>query len=326
MKQFPFEAEAFTSEPSEHEMPTPRGDAFLRFVLDMETVEFPRNPCVVDYDHDTKEPIGGATLAVENGSIIARGTLNSAIDGDRAFQIGVTSDGTPFGISPTLDLTGSTVETIPEGSTGAANGRVYDGPIAIYKNARVLGISVCPIPTDAQTSLTVLRKEGLVFLKRTGDVKMATELEPGAEPIPTDQNNQETLGDESGVVDGETQVRDKELQTFIDEFGLDKGVGFYQRSLSLDEAKMEDYADLKRLAKTTPLSDCRDDPQDDKKPDDAAQLCATVRSLLSRIDGVIKLAASNARKVGAPSSPPAGFIPKTAKPSYADAIRAAAGK
>jgi len=322
---FPFEAEAFTSEPSEHEMPTPQGDAFLRFVLDLETVEFPKNPVVVDYDHDSKEPVGGATLVVENGSIIARGAFVSAIDGDRAFQLGTISDGTPFGISPTLDLSNASVETIPDGAEGEANGRVYRGPLAVYKGARVLGISICPIPTDAKTSLTVLRKGGLIYLARKGTVNMSTELENGEEPIPTDQNNQETLGDETGVADGEAQPRDKELQSFIDEFGLEKGVGFFQRNLSLDDAKMEDYAELKRLSKQTALGcECDAPPEEEKKPDAVAALRKDLQTLLAKVEGLVKLAATNVRKIGAPSSPPAGFVPKEAKPTYADSIRAAA--
>lgn len=154
MREYPFKAEVFTAEVSSHEMPVGAGiSAYTPFVLDLLSTTFPRNPCVVDYNHDSNQPVGRATLTANENSIQAEGAFVSALDGDRAFQLGETSAGTPFGISPTLDLNDATLELVAEGAEGTANGRTYQGPLAIYRNARVLGIAVCPIPTDAGTSL-----------------------------------------------------------------------------------------------------------------------------------------------------------------------------
>ncbi len=339
MKTYPFEATAFTSEPSSHMMPTSSGgEAFVRFVLDLERLVFVKNPCVVDYNHDSNDVIGAASLAVENGALVARGSFCSAVEGDRASQIGEVSGVVPFGISPTLSLDGSTLEEIAEGAQGVANGRIYDGPISIFRDVAVLGISVCPYPTDAGTSVSPLVQSGIVKLSQSGVKFMSEEIEKVENPVPIDEESTEKLGDETGVQDGALEVRDKELQEFIDEFGLEKGVGFFQRGLSIDDARMEDYQELKRLASAEGAEGAEDEKQEELESDAAAseedkeekETSARLSRFLSEadkklaiLDGLIQRLSRSAPPVGSKSSP--SGRPASSRASYQDSVMQALG-
>ncbi len=359
MKTYPFEATAFTSDPSSHLMPTPDGgEAHTRFVLDLERLVIPKNPCVVDYNHDAGEVIGSATLSVADGVLLARGVFCSAKDGDRAQEVGEIAGTVPLGISPTLSLDGAEAEIIAEGASGQANGRVYEGPLTIFRDVTILGISVCPYPTDSGTSVSPLVRTKLVGLNnvlnnigvvkmndvKMNGVKLNNEIEKPAEPVPIDEDTVEQLsddqkiGDETGVQDGSQGVRDPELQEFIDEFGIEKGVGFFQKGLSIDDARMEDYRELKRLAgqggaegnddpKEETLEDDAASSDDDKKEDETtSRLSRCVGEFgkkLTILEGMITRLSKATRPIGATSSPTSR--PSSDKKGYADAVFDALG-
>jgi len=326
MKEYPFKATVFTSEPAFHDMPTPEGTRFVRFVLDLSTVQFPRNPCVVDFNHDSGEPVGRAKLRVDDAAITAEGALVSASDGDRAFQLGETLASVPFGISPTLELDVSKADFYREGEEFTVNGRKLTGECVVYRGARVLGVSICPLPTDNLTSVSPLKRDGVVTLSQTG-IKALT-MNEERKPIPVDEKTVEQLGDETGICDGVQTVRDPELQEFIDAFGLEKGVAFFQRGLTLDEAKMEDYEELKRLSRLAAeeepkREDCAEPCEEAKQEEEgAAKLSLDLRRACSALNGLVAaLNRVGVAKLGAQSSPRWRGVPE--KKTYADSIREA---
>ena len=177
-------------------------------------------------------------------------------------------------------------------------------------------------------------------------VKLSDELEKPEQPVPIDEDTVEQLsddqhaddqiGDETGVQDASQGVRDKELQSFIDEFGIEKGVGFFQKGLSIDDARMEDYKELKRLAgqggaegnddekDATLESDAASD--DEKKEDETSRLSRCVDALgkkMTILEGLITRLSKTTRPIGAPSSPTSR--PASDKKGYADSVFEALG-
>ena len=201
-EKHPFSAVAWTSDPSIHALPNgDGGEIVAAFVIDLATLTVPKNPCVVDYNHDPAQVVGSASVRVEDGDLIAEGFLLSQ-GGDLAGRIAASANDIPYGISPTLDLSNAERIDVPEGETFDCNGRTYPGPIFIYRNVALLGISICPYPTDENTSITVLNKgrvaltcdrSGLTLLDRDDRDEEEEPTEPTAEEpaeAPTSQNEE----------------------------------------------------------------------------------------------------------------------------------------
>ena len=89
------------------------------------------------------------------------------------------------------------------------------------------------------------------------------------------------------------------LEEMIEEFGLDRGVDFFRRGISIDEAREEDYQSLKaqRLQSEEKKTQCASEPDEEPKckQDDAnaalkaevvklAQEISTLKSTLRRGD------------------------------------------
>lgn len=251
--KYPFNAVAFTSEVASHYLPN---GEYGRFAIDLDSIVIPNNPCIVDYNHDSGEVVGSAFIDVEEHKLVAVGELVSVYENDRASLIAATARDVPYGISPTLDLDFAEVVEVKEGEVYNANGREYVGPLYIYKNAVLLGISVCPYPTDGNTSLTMLKKGKLIAM--SGLTKLNIDEQ---EPAPKDAEN---LNDEPPKT-----VKNEELQAYIDKFGIERGVEYYQNGVPMDEAVemtledvLEENEELRRkLAKFE--NDCAD-PQKDQ--------------------------------------------------------------
>ena len=60
-----------------------------------------------------------------------------------------------------------------------------------------------------------------------------------------------------------------DLETMIDEFGLERGVEFFRKGLSVDEARAQDYCDLKaaRLEATKEKKEPCSAPQEEETPE-----------------------------------------------------------
>lgn len=237
-KKYPFKAVVFTSEVSRHSLPDVE---YGSFAIDLDTLIVAKNPCIVDYNHDDSDVIGSAKISIEDHEIVAVGDLVSVRPNDRAASIAAIGRDVPYGISPTLDLEAAKRVDVAAGATYYANGREYVGPLYIYQNAALLGISVCPYPTDERTSFTPLKKGRLATMTAKFEVDL-----PDSQTIndPTDVQPAE-VGDVGGTNETKT-VKNEELQEFINAFGLERGVLYYQEGLTMDEAVQSAYADVKQ--------------------------------------------------------------------------------
>lgn len=227
METFDFEAVVFTAEKNRHKLP---GGDFAEFVFDFDSLRLPKNPVIVDFNHDENNVIGKARVYLDEDGLKAAGTLVSTRPGDVAAEVAERGRVVPFGISPTIDFSRAERLDLKEGEEIDLNGRTYQGPLAIFTGAELRGISVCSYPTDVQTEFIPLSQKGLIHMAADGQVKFATD--PAAIEPPK--------GAAAPVQDGPT-VRDSELQRYIDAFGLDRGVAYFQAGKTFDEARAESY-------------------------------------------------------------------------------------
>lgn len=277
----PFRAVALTANVLRHRVPTPSrrgGEEFADFVVDLESIRAASN-VVVDYNHSQDEPIGRASISVEGAELIATGELTPFLPDDRACEIAAKSRlGVPFGVSPTFDFVAATRIDVEPGETIAANGRVYSGPLVLYRDAPLLGVSVCPYPTDGATNFETLGRDRLTLLTLTlpQEDKMAEDdkkKEPETAP-PTE------LEDENGSDAPAKTFKNAELQEYVDKFGLELGVQYYQDDVPLADATAEAFQTLRSenddlRAQLAKLSS--DAPDGDKtKEDDKSELEADV--------------------------------------------------
>ena len=227
METFDFEAVVFTAEKNRHKLPC--GD-FAEFVFDFDSLRLPKNPVIVDFNHDEDQVIGKARVYLDEDGLKAAGTLVSTRPGDVAAEVAERGRVVPFGISPTIDFSRAERLDLKEGEEIDLNGRTYQGPLAIFTGAELRGISVCSYPTDLKTEFIPLSQKGLIHMAADGQVKFAND------PVAIEPPK----GAAAPVQDGPT-VRDAELQRYIDAFGLDRGVAYFQANKTFDEARAETY-------------------------------------------------------------------------------------
>lgn len=238
MKKHNFDAVAYTADVQRHSLAS--GEV-VDFVIDFATLDAP-DVVPVDYNHDWNAPIGVAQLTVDDDRLLAHGALVSSSPDDLAAQLAERGKDIPFGISPTIDFTAAKRVDVPAGAEIARNGRLYAGPVTVFEHAKLRGLSVCMYPTDPATSFTPLQqeKEGLLFMAAKNSVKLA------AEPVEVvDVVEVEDKAGEAAAA-AEITVKNKELQDFIDAFGLVRGVRFYQENKTIDEARAIAYDELVR--------------------------------------------------------------------------------
>lgn len=236
MKKHNFDAVAYTADVQRHSLAS--GEV-VDFIIDFATLDAP-DVVPVDYNHDWNAPIGSAQLEVEEDRLLAHGALVSSSPDDLAAQLAERGKDIPFGISPTVDFTAAERVDVPAGASISRNGRLYEGPVTVFEHAKLRGLSVCMYPTDPSTVFTPLQqnKEGLLFMAAKNSVKLA------AEPVEVvDVVEVEDKAGEAAAA-AEITVKNKELQDFIDAFGLERGVRFYQENKTIDEARAIAYDEL----------------------------------------------------------------------------------
>lgn len=215
------------------------------FCIDPETVKIHKPRLILDYNHIEEEVIGFVDdIHVEDDKLVGTATIESVREGDRAAEIiARIEEGTPYEISPTVMLNELGVET--------KTIREADVEFTVYHNVPLRGVSICPYGTDKLTTILSFTSGGLRMKrtkKRNGMTRLAAEEEI-KEAVETevveggDEKKEELEGE---VVYDAFPL----LEQFIAAFGLEKGVEFYRRGLTLEEAEAEDYAELKaaRLA------------------------------------------------------------------------------
>lgn len=328
METFKFSAVVFTADLRFHWLPEV-GDVW--FALDFASLRLPKNPVAVDFDHDPKEPIGTALINIEQTEIKAVGELVSATPNDRAASIAASGSAIPYGISPTLDLSAAEYIEVADGATILANGRSYSGPFVLVKNAALLGISVVLYPTDPQTSFTptTFKKERLFF--------MASKIELGAESAP------KKTAAAAVPAEPEKTVKSAELQSFIETFGLDRGVRFFQEGKSIDGARAEAFEELAKenaqlkaqlveleaaaKAAEAPAPDPAAEPEHAKTAEGFSKLfdsfCERLDATLAKLSAEAEKVAELRRRgdlVGLSGSVPAGAAELEKSKTYRDAF------
>lgn len=244
MEQFPFIAKVYSSDVNRANI---AGHGVLNFAIDFGTLEIPKNPVPVDFNHDETKPIGTANVHVLPDRIEALGTLVSTAADDLAASIAANARAIPYGVSPLFDMRGAKRIDVSDGAKYAANGREYSGPVSVFKGARLIGVAVCLHPSDIQTAFTPLKTDERFLIMPKSKEKIAV-VEPvaAAEPVENAETvaaavetvaiiEPEKAGAETAVP--ERGVKNRELQDFIDAFGMDRGVRLYQDGKTFDEAR-----------------------------------------------------------------------------------------
>lgn len=251
------------------------------FVIDLSGISWEKDPLTLDYDHNPAEAIGTiGNIRVTEKGLIGEAEIFSTRPDDRAADvIRRLARGTPYECSPMLELDIDSALELREGETIDINGETVANCTVISK-AKLLGVAVCPYGTDDKTGVTAALKKG------------------------GDEMAEEELKETEGGREVETSEAPKEaahpdLEAMIESFGLGRGVEFYRRGLSMDEAEAEDYAELKaarlKAEEEKPAEEGGEDeggeqpPANDEEKEELAKLKKSVESLSKRIESLVSL-------------------------------------
>ena len=238
-----------------------------RFRVKTETAAPSKDRVPLDYNHNEEEVIG----YVENfqctaDAITADGVVligDDSSDAAKTFAQNIDG-GVPFEASAFLDL--SEAESV----------ELEDG-VTEWTGALIRGVAICPYGTDRKTTVSL----------KLGETNFVVRLK--------NSNNEDETMDEEKKVSIEDQKKDdsknprEELEEMIEEFGLERGVDFFRRGVSIEEAREEDYESLKaqRLqAEEKDKTPCAATPEDepkDKQGDSNAALKAELVKLSQEI-------------------------------------------
>lgn len=238
-----------------------------RFRVKTETASPSKERVPLDYNHNEEEVIG----YVENfqctaDAITADGVVligDESSDAAKTFAQNIDG-GVPFEASAFLDL--SEAESV----------ELEDG-VTEWSGALIRGVAICPYGTDRKTTVSL----------KMGETNFVVRLKKS--------NNEDEVMDEEKKVSIEDQKKDdsknprEELEAMIEEFGLERGVDFFRRGVSIEEAREEDYQSLKaeRLqAEEKDKTQCAATPEEepkDKQGDSNAALKAELVKLSQEI-------------------------------------------
>ena len=237
-----------------------------RFRVKTETAAPSKDRVPLDYNHNEEEVIG----YVENfqcnaDAITADGVVligDDSSDAAKTFAQNIDG-GVPFEASAFLDL--SEAESV----------ELEDG-VTEWSGALIRGVAVCPYGTDRKTTVSL----------KLGETNFVVRLK--------NNNNQGEEMDEEKKVSIEDQKTDpknprEELEKMIEEFGLERGVDFFRRGVSIEEAREEDYQSLKaeRLqSEEKDKTQCASTPEEEpkeKQDDVSASLKAELVKLSQEI-------------------------------------------
>ncbi|MBQ9800268.1 MAG: hypothetical protein IJO40_10060 [Thermoguttaceae bacterium] len=207
-----------------------------RFAFEFATTRPLRERLALDYDHDDGAVVGYAEGFESNDDgIFCDATILGGPDAPaRARELAFClKNGVPFEVSPLVDFSTATMESVPDGATVRLNGREIAGPLDVARGATIRGVAICPHGTDPKTAALVELSARLNNWKEEKEKEMADEKNP---------------------VDGEQTEEKKsvnaELETMIEEFGRERGLDYYLAGKSLEEARAEDYEELKASRKS----------------------------------------------------------------------------
>lgn len=237
-----------------------------RFRVKTETAAPSKDRVPLDYNHNEEEVIGYVeNFQCTEDAITADGVVligDESSDAAKTFAQNIDG-GVPFEASAFLDL--SEAESV----------ELEDG-VTEWSGALIRGVAICPYGTDRKTTVSL----------KLGETNFVVRLK--------NNNNQGEEMDEEKKVSIEDQKTDpknprEELEEMIEEFGLERGVDFFRRGVSIEEAREEDYQSLKaeRLqAEEKDKTQCATAPEEepkDKQDDVSASLKAELAKLSQEI-------------------------------------------
>lgn len=238
-----------------------------RFAFEFATTRPLRERLALDYDHDDGAVVGYAEgFESSDDGIFCDATILGGPDAPaRARELAFClKNGVPFEVSPLVDFSTATMESVPDGATVRLNGREIAGPLDVARGATIRGVAICPHGTDPKTAALVELSARLNNWKEEKEKEMADEKNP---------------------VDGEQTEEKKsvnaELETMIEEFGRERGLDYYLAGKSLEEARAEDYEELKASRKSAEAEkkaadeaekDATDAPTDEAKDETKKEL------------------------------------------------------
>lgn len=238
-----------------------------RFRVKTETATPSKDRVPLDYNHNEEEVIGYVeNFQCSEDAITADGVVligDDSSDAAKMFAQNIDG-GVPFEASAFLDL--SEAESV----------ELEDG-VTEWSGALIRGVAICPYGTDRKTTVSL----------KMGETNFVVRLKKN--------NNEDEVMDEEKKVSIEDQKKDdsknprEELEEMIEEFGLERGVDFFRRGISIEEAREEDYQSLKaeRLqAEEKDKTQCAATPEEEpkeKQDDVSASLKAELVKLSQEI-------------------------------------------
>lgn len=238
-----------------------------RFRVKTETAAPSKDRVPLDYNHNEEEVIGYVeNFQCSEDAITADGVVligDDSSDAAKTFAQNIDG-GVPFEASAFLDL--SEAESV----------ELEDG-VTEWSGALIRGVAICPYGTDRKTTVSL----------KLGETNFVVRLK--------NSNNEGEEMDEEKKVSIEDQKKDdsknprEELEAMIEEFGLERGVEFFRRGITIEEAREEDYQSLKaeRLqAEEKDKTQCAATPEEkpkEKQDDLSASLKAELVKLSQEI-------------------------------------------
>lgn len=238
-----------------------------RFRVKTETAAPSKERVPLDYNHNEEEVIGYVeNFQCTEDAITADGVVligDESSDAAKTFAQNIDG-GVPFEASAFLDL--SEAESV----------ELEDG-VTEWSGALIRGVAICPYGTDRKTTVSL----------KLGETNFVVRLKKS--------NNEDEDMDEEKKVSIEDQKKDdsknprEELEAMIEEFGLERGVEFFRRGITIEEAREEDYQSLKaeRLqAEEKDKTQCAATPEEepkDKQGDSNAALKAELVKLSQEV-------------------------------------------
>ncbi len=291
-----------------------------RFAFEFATTRPLRERLALDYDHDDGAVVGYAEgFESTDDGIFCDATILGGPDAPaRARELAFClKNGVPYEVSPLVDFSTATMESVPDGATVRLNGREIAGPLDVARGATIRGVAICPHGTDPKTAALVELSARLNNWKEEKEKEMADEKNP---------------------VDGEQTEEKKsvnaELETMIEEFGRERGLDYYLAGKSLEEARAEDYEELKASRKSAEAEkkaadeaekDAADAPTDETKDETKKELEALRALVEKQGKELVALKAATRRGDSVGVSEPV-VADSASQPKPANALFAAAEK
>jgi hypothetical protein len=194
-----------------------------KIVIDLAGMKFRNEVTPIFQHHDSRRIVGHATPEVVDGKL----ELNGVISGteEAAQEVINTSDnGFPWQASVGISI--FDVNQVKKDDEVEVNGMKLNGPIVVLSDTELFETSFVPLGRDSQTSAVVLSEDFDLELFQTqpkGDMEMEQEK----------------------VKETSVKVEACNLSELRAEFGAEKACDYFEQGLTLEQAKLAHYEELK---------------------------------------------------------------------------------